>query len=81
MKVLTALALVFLATPAQAITWKEFWEPFESDHHHHHHYERPRRQVTCTKRIYHEEYVPGSEWSPGYVRNWTEVVRVPCRRW
>jgi hypothetical protein len=80
MKYLTALTLVLLATPAQAITWKEFWEPFRGDYHYHRH-QRVERQVSCTKRIYHEEYVPGTEWSPGYVRNWTQVVKVPCVRW
>lgn len=80
MKYLTALALVLLATPAQAVTWKEFWEPFRGDYHYHR-YQRVQRQVTCTKRIYREEYVPGTEWSPGYVRNWTQVVEVPCGRW
>jgi hypothetical protein len=28
--------------------------------------------------VYREEYVPGTYWSPGYTRRWTEVVRVPC---
>ena len=33
-KVLAAVAALTLATPAQALTWEEFWEPFTDDHHH-----------------------------------------------
>ncbi len=33
---------------------------------------------TCTRSEYREEYVPGTEYSPGYVRSWKETVEVPC---
>ena len=38
------------------------------------------RQTSCFKRVYREEYVPGSRNNPGYVRRYTEKVRVPCNR-
>ena len=37
------------------------------------------RQTSCFKRVYREEYVPGTRRDPGYVRRYTEKVRVPCR--
>ena len=42
-KVLAAVAALTLATPAQALTWEEFWEPFNDDHHHHHVHYRGHR--------------------------------------
>ena len=33
---------------------------------------------TCTRNEYREEYVPGTQSSPGYVKSWTENVEVPC---
>ncbi len=33
---------------------------------------------TCTVNKYREQYVPGSESSPGYVKSWKETVDVPC---
>ena len=72
MKFLPLLFLTLLPIPVQAITWKEFWEPFR--------YERPyyRNYRVCTERVYYEEYVPGNRWRPGYVRTWSELVTVPC---
>ena len=32
----------------------------------------------CTRNEYREEYVPGTQENPGYVRNWTETIEVPC---
>ena len=37
------------------------------------------RQTSCFRRVYREEYVPGTRSRPGYVRSYTEKVRVPCR--
>lgn len=72
MKFLPLLFLTLLPIPVQAITWKEFWEPFR--------YERPyyRNYRVCTERVYYEEYVPGNRWRPGYVRTWSELVTVTC---
>ena len=33
---------------------------------------------TCFKSEYREEYVPGTENDPGYVKSWKETVEVPC---
>ncbi len=33
---------------------------------------------TCTRNEYREEYVPGTQSSPGYVKSWNETVEVPC---
>ncbi len=33
---------------------------------------------TCFKTEYREEYVPGTELDPGYVKSWKETVEVPC---
>jgi len=69
--------LLLLATPAQSITWNEFWKPFNNGTYYHrpvYHY--PQR--ICTKYVYRETYVPGDRWNPGYVRSWRERVQVPC---
>jgi hypothetical protein len=84
------LLLAATATPASALTWGEFWEPFQGDTHHHyierdyyrHHV--PRR-TWCWDYVQHEEYISGDysrsgRYRPGWVRKWTERVRVPCRR-
>ena len=34
----------------------------------------------CTRMEYREEYVPGTEDNPGYVRSWQETVEFPCDR-
>ena len=83
MKLLPLLLLPFLATPARAITWEEFWGPFSSDHHHHHH-SYYHEESMCKRRLYNEEYVPGyytrnGHRVGGYVRRWYEWVSVPCR--
>ncbi len=33
---------------------------------------------TCTRNEYREEYVPGTQASPGYVKSWNETVEFPC---
>ena len=38
-------------------------------------YSRSRR---CTRNEYREEYYPGTQESPGYVKSWTETIEVPC---
>jgi len=35
---------------------------------------------TCYRTEYREEYVPGTENSPGYVRSWKETIEFPCKR-
>ena len=33
---------------------------------------------TCFRSEYREDYVPGTEDNPGYVKSWKETVDVPC---
>ena len=35
-------------------------------------------QRTCSKTEYKEEYIPGTEDNPGYVKSWKDTVEVPC---
>jgi len=79
---LAALAALSLATPAQALTWEEFWEPFDHDHiEHHHHYHRPRPRM-CTKYVTKKRYVPGhyrgNVWIYGHWTERSRQKRVPC---
>ena len=34
---------------------------------------------SCYRSEYQEEYIPGTEDSPGYVRSWKETIEFPCR--
>ena len=36
------------------------------------------KSTTCIKKIYREEYIPGSASNPGRVRSWYERKEVPC---
>ena len=33
---------------------------------------------TCFKTEYREEYIPGTEDNPGYVKSWKDTIEVPC---
>jgi len=35
-------------------------------------------QRTCHKTEYREEYIPGTEDNPGYVKSWKDTIEVPC---
>ena len=35
---------------------------------------------SCYSSEYREEYVPGTEDSPGYVRSWKETIELPCEK-
>ena len=82
MKLLALPLLMFLATPAQAITWGEFWEPFTDDHHverevhHYHHSAPPRRR--CRYKVKRERYIPGDYYHEGYTTYETEIVWRAC---
>lgn len=88
---ITLLSLFVVATPAQAITWGEFWDPFTDGgtyyrprprRYYEPRYYTPRRTYGeteyCTKYTYREEYVPGDIHRPGYVRRVRDSYRVPC---
>ena len=36
------------------------------------------RTTQCFRDEYREEYIPGTKDRPGYVRNWTEKVKIAC---
>ena len=36
------------------------------------------RTKTCYRTEYREEYIPGTERDPGYVKSWKETVEFPC---
>ena len=73
-KLLFGLPLLLLAAPvrAEALTWKEFWEPFQESYHyghahrpnpqwqdwHYDHHHRPRRR-RCEVVITKKYWVPG----------------------
>ncbi len=33
---------------------------------------------SCYRSEYREEYIPGTEDNPGYVRSWKETIEFPC---
>ena len=64
MKIL--LASLLAVTPVSAsITDTSFQEGFSESR-------------TCFKTEYREEYIPGTEDNPGYVKSWKDTVEVPC---
>ncbi|BCU94978.1 MAG: hypothetical protein CM15mV7_0730 [uncultured marine virus] len=95
MKILVALlASLTVAPAAEALTWKEFWEPFvEYGNHYHHHTHRfdyppviiTRVLVDVWKKelLKKEIWVPGTWLSPtyfseGYVEHRSRIITVPC---
>ena len=36
--------------------------------------------TTCYREEYREEYVPGTENSPGYIKSWKDTIEYPCSR-
>lgn len=78
-KLLLILPLTFLPLPAQAITWKEFWKPFNNGSYYYQpYYPRTYYVPMCNRTVYREEYIPGDYWNSGYVRRWNETITVPC---
>ena len=64
MKNVSALAALLLFTPTAALA--DGYQPGYS------------HQRTCLRSEYREEYIPGTEGDPGYVRSWKETIEVPC---
>jgi hypothetical protein len=77
MKLLPFLLLLLSPLPASAITWNQFWRPFNDGHYY---YQRPYsyNRSLCNRTIYREKYIPATYYQPGYIRRWTEVKTVPC---
>ncbi len=66
------LALLLLVAPTAAMA--EHWRPMDDD------YYDPGGSAsrTCFKSEYKEQYIPGTESNPGYVKSSKETVEVPC---
>lgn len=91
MKLLALAPLLLLsAAPANALTWKEFWEPFDGHGHHHHHHqhyyynEAPPRRRMCEVQVTRRKWVPGfwlghHEYVEGYWEKQTRLKWRPCR--
>ena len=62
----TALAVLLALTPVSAFA-DEYQAGYSSS-------------KSCYRSEYREEYVPGTEDSPGYVRSWKETIEFPCER-
>ena len=59
-----ALAALLALTPISALA--DDYQPGYSN------------QRSCFKTEYREEYIPGTEDNPGYVKSWKDTVEVPC---
>ena len=46
--------------------------------HHKEYQEGYSETTTCFREEYREEYVPGTENSPGYVKSWKDRIEYPC---
>ena len=76
MKIITYILILIFIPSANALTWADFWEPFVESAQN---YPRIRnRTQTCYKLVRFEEYVPGNEWTSGYVRHRTEKHSIHC---
>ena len=62
----TALAVLLALTPISALA-DEYQAGYSSS-------------KSCYRSEYREEYVPGTEDAPGYVRSWKETIEFPCER-
>lgn len=85
MKLLTLPLILLVATPAQAITWKEFLNmgsynsPYNlnmGSYNSPYNYQTPSRE--CKVFTNREQWMPSPNCPKGYVRRWVEVNYVPC---
>ena len=76
MKIIMYCIILLSIPSANALTWDEFWKPFIENSQT---YSRIRNKTeTCFKVIRFEEYVPGNEWTSGFVRHKTEKHSIHC---
>ena len=59
-----ALAALLALTPVSALA-----DDYQAGYSH---------QRKCFKTEYKEEYIPGTEDNPGYVKSWKDTIEVPC---
>ena len=69
-KMKIALAALLALTPVSAVA-SPIYMPNDSQPGY-------SNQRSCFKTEYREEYIPGTEDSPGYVKSWKDTVEVPC---
>jgi uncharacterized protein YcfJ len=69
----TVLALLLAITPVAAAD--QYQSAFDNQYEQQSGYSKSR---TCYRSEYREEYIPGTEDDPGYVRSWKETIEVPC---
>ena len=69
-KMKIALAALLALTPVSAVA-SPIYMPNDSQPGY-------SNQRSCFKTEYREEYIPGTEESPGYVKSWKDTVEVPC---
>ena len=62
----TALAVLLALTPVSTLA-DEYQPGYSSS-------------KSCYRSEYREEYIPGTEDQPGYVRSWKETIEFPCDR-
>ena len=60
-----ALATLLALTPVSAIA-----DEYQAGYSH---------ERTCHKTEYREEYIPGTEDNPGYVKSWKDTIEFPCK--
>ena len=48
--------------------------------HHKVHQSGYSETTTCFREEYREEYVPGTEDNPGYIKSWKDTIEYPCSR-
>ena len=77
MRLIVVLVMMLNVPSANALTWREFWEPF-TEHSHTYHPRIRNKVVTCYKHIRYEEYIAGNSHSSGYVRHHHEKYKIPC---
>ena len=59
-----ALAALLALTPVSALV-----DEYQAGYSH---------ERKCFKTEYREEYIPGTEDNPGYVKSWKDTIEVPC---
>ena len=77
MRYLLPILLLAIASPSQALTWKEVWTAV-SDVSYATPYVKRNRRVVCHRHESWEEYVEGSGGYSGFVRTHSKTTAIPC---
>jgi hypothetical protein len=65
----TLLALVLTLAPTAAFAYPKNYDNYQPGW---------SASQTCVKKVYREEYVPGTQSRPGYVKTYYDEVKVLC---